>query len=268
MTASPRIRLTALLALLAVSSLALPARAQDAPPTADGPQPPPLSRECQTPGISIAGDVPLPHVTNAMRLRRSIRILAIGGSGKGGKSGADSAYQELIEGVLEKTIPGTDVQIIDRGVSGELARDAADRIKTEVALTKPDLVLWQLGTHDALMHVPVGEFKTTVRETLVWLKERDTDVVVVGLHYLRSLTKDPHYQAIRQSLTVIGDELKVLRIGRYEAMQVIDQARRSGTGPLPNEFTTTDAGYSCLAEYVVRAVTSQAFSRPVRLPRK
>jgi hypothetical protein len=137
-----------------------------------------------------------------------------------------------------------------------------------VALVKPDLVLWQLGTHDALMHVPVEDFRATVREALIWLKEHDTDVVVVGLHYLRNLVKDPHYQSIRSALSAIGDELKVLRIGRYEAMQVIDQARRSGKGPLPNEFTMTDAGYACLAEYVVRAVTSQAFSRPPRLQRK
>lgn len=268
MTALAHALRAACLALTSVLALTMASRAQDAPPSADGPQPPPLSRECQTPGINIAGDVPLPHVTNAMRLRQSIRILAIGGSSKGGKSAADSAYQELIEGVLEKTIPGTDVKIIDRGVSGELARDAAERIKTEVALTKPDLVLWQLGTHDALMHVPVEEFSVTVREALIWLRKQDTDVVIVGLHYLRNLVKDPHYQAIRKALTVVGDELKVMRIGRYEAMQVIDQARRSGKGPLPNEFTMTDAGYACLAEYIVRALTSQAFSRPPRLQRK
>lgn len=268
MTASARVRLAAWVVLASALGSMLPSRAQEGEPSPDGLQPPPLSRECQTPGVNISGEVALPHVTNAMRLRREIRILAIGGSSKGGKATTDSAYQELIEGVLEKTVPGLDVKIIDRGVSGELARDAAERIKTEVALVKPDLVLWQLGTHDALMHVPVEDFRATVREALIWLKEHDTDVVVVGLHYLRNLVKDPHYQSIRSALSAIGDELKVLRIGRYEAMQVIDQARRSGKGPLPNEFTMTDAGYACLAEYVVRAVTSQAFSRPPRLQRK
>jgi hypothetical protein len=52
-------------------------------------------------------------------------------------------------------------------------------------------------------------------------------------------------------------------------MQVIDQARRTGKDqPLPNEFTATEAGYACLAQYVVRALTSQAFPRPPRLQRK
>ena len=257
------IRLAGALLCAALSLVPSAATVAQREPAVEVPVPPALSRECQTPGVTISGEVPLHNVTNALRLRKSIRILAIGASSKGGKAGADNGYQGVIEEVLEKTIPGTDVQIIDRGVSGELARDASERIKNEVALTRPDLVLWQLGTHDALMHVRVDEFTATVRDTLEWLKAHDVDVVIVGLHYLRNLVRDGHYQAIRQALSAAADEFKVLRIGRYEAMQVIEQARQVGKGPSPNAFTLTEAGYACLSEYVVRAVTSRAFARPV-----
>ena len=236
---------------------------QTGQPAEEGsPAPPALSRECQTPGVRIAGDLPLPRVTQSLRLRKVIKIMAIGASSKGGKG--DAGYQAIIEAVLEKTIPGVDVKMIDRGVSGELARQAADRLRNEVALSQPDLVLWQLGTHDALMHVPVDDFKATVGATLDWLKLHDVDVVLVGLHYLRRLVPDQHYQEIRGALRSIAEEKKVLWIGRYEAMQVIEQARRTGSGPSPNAFTMTDSGYSCLSEYVVRALTSGAFARPPR----
>lgn len=241
------------------------AEPQTAQPAEDGtPAPPALSRECQTPGVRIAGDVPLPRVTQSLRLRKVIKIMAIGASSKGGKG--DAGYQAIIESVLEKTIPGVDVKMIDRGVSGELAKQAADRLRNEVALSQPDLVLWQLGTHDALMHVPVDDFKTTVGATLDWLKLHDVDVVLVGLHYLRRLVPDQHYQEIRGALRSIAEEKKVLWIGRYEAMQVIEQARRTGSGPSPNAFTMTDNGYTCLSEYVVRALTSGAFAPPPRAP--
>jgi acyl-CoA thioesterase-1 len=232
----------------------------------NAPAPPALSRECQTPGVRISGEIDLPRVTNALKQRRKIKILTIGASSKGGKAGNDSSYQAIIEALLEKTIPGVDVQMIDRGFSGELARDAAERIKTEVALVKPDLVLWQLGTHDALMHMPVDDFKATVSSALDWLRDHDVDVVMVGLHYLRHLVPDKHYQGIRVALRQIAEEKKVLWIGRYEAMQVIEQARRAGSGPSPNEFTLTDNGYACLSEYVVRALTTGAFARPLKQP--
>lgn len=241
-------------------------KAADEKAALPNPSPPDLSRECQTPGIRISGEVPLANVTTALRLRKIIKILTIGASSKGGKSTNDSGYQAIIEQVLEKTIPGVDVQMIDRGISGELARNAAERIKTEVALVKPDLVLWQLGTHDALMHVPVDEFTQSVSTALDWLRTHDVDVVMVGLHYLRRLVPDKHYQSIRMALRAIAEEKKVLWIGRYEAMQVIEQAKRTGIGPSPNEFTMTDTGYACLSEYVARALTSGAFARPVRPP--
>ena len=235
-------------------------RAQTDPAT---PTAPPLSTDCQTPGVTLSGDIPLPHVMQALKTRKIIKILTIGASGSGGREASDNSYTAIIEGILEKTIPGLDVQIVNKGISGELASDAAERLRTQVALVKPDLVLWQLGTHDALRQVPVEEFTTTVSETLSWLQRHNIDVVIVGLHYLRRLANDPHYQAIRAALTRIAEEQKVLRIGRYEAMQVIEQSRNTDGKTPPNEFSLTEAGYSCLAEYVVRAVTSGVFARNV-----
>jgi hypothetical protein len=54
-----------------------------------------------------------------------------------------------------------------------------------------------------------------------WLKEHNVDVILVGLHYMKSLVKDPHYQAMRASLQHIANAENVPRIGRYEAMEVI-----------------------------------------------
>ena len=61
----------------------------------------------------------------------------------------------LLERILEHTIKGLDVEIINRGFSGELAEAAGERLKIEVALNHPDIVLWQVGTNDAFAQVPV-----------------------------------------------------------------------------------------------------------------
>ena len=85
--------------------------------------------------------------------------------------------------MLEGALKGIDVVIINRGVSGELAADAALRMRNEVALDEPDLVLWQVGTNDALAYVPVDEFAATVKEQIDWLKAHKVDVVLVGLQF-------------------------------------------------------------------------------------
>ena len=225
------------------------------------------SKDCRTPGVKIVLERPLPHTLAALRDRKIIKILTIGASASPGSDPAGGGYQDIIEDVLERTISGLDVQIIDRGISGELARDAAERLKTEVALTEPDLVLWQVGTNDALSQIPVEEFQETVTEAIHWLRERNVDVVLVGLHYLRNMRSDPHYQAIRATLTRIIDSERVLRIGRYEAMEVIERIRQASSAGRASAFSLTEEGYSCMAEYVVRAITSAIFlKRPDRQP--
>jgi lysophospholipase L1-like esterase len=237
---------------------------QGQPPARGTESDPALSRECQTPGLTLSGTAALPNVTRALRERKVIRILTIGASSAGGRGAADNNYYGLIESILEKAVPGLDVKLIDRGVSGELAANAAERMKTEVALVNPDLVLWQVGTHDALMHVPVAEFRQTVADTLDWLKAHNVDAVVVGLHYLKRLATDRHYQAVRTALARVLEAKKVMRIGRYEAQRVIEQARQASHGLAVNEFAATEAGYACLSEYVVKALSSGIFARPQR----
>lgn len=222
-------------------------------------QPVPLSKECQTSAPTIAGTGPLPNTLKALKDRKVIKILTIGASSSAGSDLAAHGYQGIIEAMLEKVIPGVDVRIIDRGVSGELARDAAWRMQTEVALTQPDLVLWQVGTNDAMARIPVEEFAATLRDGIRWLKDHNIDVVLVGLHFVRRMRKDQHYQAIRSAISRITHEEKILRIGRYSAMETLEKVRR-GAVP-PNEFAETEAGYACIAEYVVRAITSGVFVR-------
>ena len=65
----------------------------------------------------------------------------------------------LLEQILERTINGLDVEIINRGFSGELAEAAGKRLEIEVALNHPDIVLWQVGTNDAFAQVPVESFQ-------------------------------------------------------------------------------------------------------------
>jgi hypothetical protein len=87
------------------------------------------------------------------------------------------------------------------------------------------------------------------------------------MHYVRNLRNDPHYQTIRAVLTQIAESEKLLRISRYEAMEVMEQMReRASQAPL-NAFALTEEDYSCVAEYVVRAITSAIFlKRPKAQP--
>ncbi len=239
------------------------APAAPAPPPAAAPAP--YSPECQGGSTEIVSATPLPNVATALQKRRTVRILAIGNSA-GRRHGG---YTKQIERMLKQVVKGADVVIINRGVSGELAEGAALRIKNEVALTSPDLVIWQVGTDDALAFVPLDEVRETVESTIRWLKEHNVDVVLAGLQYVDRVSQDDNYYRMREMLRDIAAKEQVMIIRRYEAMQFIAAAQQAGGGFGQDEFERTEAGYNCLAQYLASAITLGAFgkgmsARPLR----
>jgi acyl-CoA thioesterase I len=230
---------------------------QGGPPGQSGQQVPvPYSAECQAGSTSIVTESPLPHVAAALQKRKTVRILAIGASAGRGQGG----YTEQIERILKQAMKGIEVVVINRGVSGELAADAAERIKNEVALNELDLVIWQVGTNDALAFVPLEALADTVQSTIRWLKQHATDVVLAGLQFVKRVAQDEHYNKVRELLRDIAIKENVMIIRRYEATQFISANQQSG-GFAPDEFERTEAGYNCLAQYLASAITLGAFGK-------
>ena len=65
-------------------------------------------------------DMPLPNSALALK-RKKLKILAIGASSAVVLGGMRDGNPPLLEQLLERTIAGLDVEIVNRGVSGELA---------------------------------------------------------------------------------------------------------------------------------------------------
>lgn len=248
--------LAAVLALVA-----LPAMAEDAPP--------PLSPQCEAPTADIASPAPLPRLADRLEKGGALRILAIGSSSTWGV-GASSrrrTYPALLRGILEGALKGAKAEIINRGVSGEVAQTTAERLRTAVALDKPDVVLWQVGTNDALARVDPAEFEQTVRSTISWLKASDIDVVLVGLQYAPKFARDDGYFAIREALKRAAVAENVLYVRRYDAMQFIAKHQDNADLVSGDDLHLNDQGYECMAEHIARAVIANLFVRRRDVPK-
>jgi acyl-CoA thioesterase I len=227
--------------------------------------PAPFSQDCQVGEEQIVAQSPLPNVAAALQNRKQIRILAIGSSSSIGRSSRNGGHSEQIRNILQNAIKGLDVVMINRGVSGELSAQAASRIKDEVALHDPDLVLWQVGTNDALAYVPLDQLEATIVDTVHWLREHKVDVVLAGLQYVNPATQDDNYKAVRELLRKIAAKENVAIVRRYEAQRLLSQAEGSGGGLAPDEFQRNEAGYACLSQYMARAITLGIFGQTLRV---
>lgn len=213
------------------------------------------SNACRVKSPAFEGRAPLRIVRRALREKRPIRVLAVGSSSTVGVGATSpvASYPVVLENDLEGFLHGPNVEMMTRGISGEIAEDAAERLKLEVAETRPDLVVWQVGTNDAMARIEEEEFAALLRDTLGWLAENRIDVVLIDPQYVERLAKDEHYVAIVETIAKVAREKRVLLVRRFDAMA--DLARQSTNGHYlaADKFHLNDLGYRCMSEYAARA---------------
>ena len=231
---------------------AVPAAPEDSAPA--------LSPSCGVPMSKLAETAPLPHLAAALRDKRAIEILAIGSSSTYGvgASRLDHTYPFQLQEILEQTFKGHDIFISNSGMSGELAAATAERIKTEAMLNRPDLVLWQVGTNDALAGVPIGEFRTTLRDTIRWLKEHEIDTALIGLQYSPTLERNLQHRVIERVIRTVAAAENVPVVHRYDAMEFLTNSKLEDLLSA-DRLHQNDLGYRCMAEHVARVVVVSAF---------
>ncbi|WP_027172425.1 GDSL-type esterase/lipase family protein [Methylobacterium sp. 10] len=213
-----------------------------------------LSPECRVPGSKLYTLARLGAVKAALKEKRPVRVLAIGSSSAG--AGASATYPVKLETALERSLPNVDVEVESRGMQGEIASGAAERLRGMVAEVEPDLVVWQVGTHDALARVDLDAFASALDETVQWIKSHEIDVVLVNPVYTASLAQDEYYSSIVRKVQEVALREGVPLVQRYEAMRYLSGSSDKGEAHmLGRQFRLNDLGLRCMAEHVTRAIT-------------
>jgi lysophospholipase L1-like esterase len=221
--------------------------------------PPGLSPDCRS--KRIPGDAfrrPLRALSRAVRANREVKVLAIGSSSTAGvgASSPAAAYVARLETTLEGTLKGVGFQMFQRGQGGEEAQGAADRMKREVEQARPDLVVWQVGTNDAIRHVGLDRFKQCLKTTIAWLKEQRIDVVLVDPQYGDTLAKDGYYGLVVVAIAEVAHEARVLLVDRFEAMRELARQNGERFYLAADNLHLNDTGHRCTAEQLARSIVA------------
>ena len=211
-----------------------------------------------TAGIHPALHRHLLRLSQALQARHAAKVLVVGSSSTVGvgASSPSKTYVARLEPDLERAVTGADFEVVGRGVSGEVAQGAADRMRREVDEVKPDLVVWQVGTNDALSHVAIDRFRNCLKSTLAWLKERNIDVVLINPQYGQALVEDTYYEQVVNTIANIARESQVLLVDRYGAMRKLDFGNSRPIDLSSDNLHMNDEGYRRLAEQLTDTIVA------------
>jgi hypothetical protein len=196
------------------------AAAQDAPVPAVGSASPP--RELCATGKGLMPSSPsLAHTRAAWVKGSPLIIVAIGSGSTAGTSpgGEDTAYPHYLEEALQERFPDREVRIVNQGHAGEAAGAMMARFQSEVLPEKPNLVIWQTGTVDAVRSLNVDNFASTLNTGVATLINGGADVILVNPQYAARIELLINYDPYLSAFDVANNQTDATLFDRFRIMR-------------------------------------------------
>jgi lysophospholipase L1-like esterase len=168
------------------------------------------------------------------------------------------SYPSRLQADLAARLPaGETVTVINRGVGGDNIDDMARRVDRDVVALHPDLVIWQLGSNDALGRVPLDHFMAVARADLARIRAGGADVMLMEPQDCPVLQAVAGSSRYRDAVRELGADFAVPVINRYDMMA---GWLKAASVPLlaADGLHMSDAGYARLAEAVATEIMTDA----------
>jgi len=140
---------------------------------------------CEIPRSLLFGSNELKHVAEAVTRNHKLTIAVVGSGSSilGGPEGPASAYPARLEAALKQRLPGTEAKVVTLVRSRMSAEDMAHGMGKLLAEEKPDLVIWQTGTLDAIRRIDPDDFRAALEQGLETLQKGGADVILMNMQY-------------------------------------------------------------------------------------
>jgi hypothetical protein len=138
---------------------------------------------CDVPAYLLTTDSSLPKVAEAVRSGQPLNVLVVGSRSSTITASEASAYPIQLQAALKEKLPGVAVNLSIELEGGKTAEEVDAGLVKLMEAKRPNLVIWQTGTVDAMRSVDPDDFRSAVDGGVVALQNAGTDVVLMNLQY-------------------------------------------------------------------------------------
>ncbi len=223
---------------------------------------------CTVPDDLSIVNYPLDRVYARLKARETLKILIVGSTSSTGSPAWTSkglaavfrAYPRLLEGELIARVPGLRVSVVDKAAAGLTAPMVVAQLDGNLAQEKPDLVVWEAGTTDAVRRLDVNVFGEALTEGLRRVHDRATDVVLVDIQYSPQTESIYDFQPYLDYLWRVGEAEDANVLHRFDIMHFYtDDGRFDAAATSPAEqMKNANFAHACLARQLARMILTAA----------
>lgn len=227
-----------------------------------------VSAGCRVPEIFLTFDNDLGRTERLIDRSQPVSILFIGPLPD--RLALSDKKRSRLEVELSRRLPDIAFTIVDEGATQGLARDDFSRIRAAVERVSPDLIIWQVGTADALAATNPASFARTLERAADWLRGRSIDLVLIDPPFVPGVDHEHLYGRIVKQIDAVSDKGRVNVVQQYGATSYLQSATRAtaaggpagggaasggptGGGPVGGGAA---GGRGCMSELVAEAIVN------------
>jgi acyl-CoA thioesterase-1 len=191
--------------------------------------------QCAVPS-ELMTEVRLHRVHAAIAKRDPLVILALGGASTGGAAAGapEAAYPARLQALLRERFRGLSIEVVNASRPRETTRFMVERLQGLLIAHRPQLVIWETGTADAVRRVDPAEFENSLQAGVAFARGRSADVILMDFQYGRGPSALIDFQPYFERLYWTATIREVALFPRYEMMRhwsdsgLLDLAQRQG----------------------------------------
>ncbi len=218
----------------------------------------PVNETCPSGSSMVMRNAQLASFTQRLSERATLRVLAIGSSSTQGVGASTPAnnYPTRFEAGLSQHF-GTHVSVTNAGVGGETVETTIDRLEERIAAERFDLVVWQVGTNDAVRGADEERFLSLLNRGVAVVKAKQIDLVLLDQQFYPTIKDPVRYERYVRMIEKVGDETGAPVLSRYRLMKNWGERapQELPTMLAGDGFHMSDRGYICLARAMVSAMS-------------
>jgi acyl-CoA thioesterase-1 len=193
----------------------------------------------------------LSQLAAAVQAGRPVTILAIGSSSTEGVGASASArsYPAQLEQILQKRWPRAHVTVVNAGVGGETAPRTVERLAERLAVERFDLVIWQVGTNDAIRGDGETAFRDLIDRGIQLARQAGSDIVIVDPQFFPTIRDREIYERFVRAIWETAEAGGVPVFSRYRLMKAWSARGEDAllSTLAGDRFHMNDRGYACIA---------------------
>lgn len=214
---------------------------------------------CFVAGNLVQADFALRHAAAAIAAKHlNVAVLGSASSSLPGTGGAANAYPARLEAALTRRLPGVAVKVVPHTKARETAADMVKALRQVLKDEKPDVVVWQTGTVDAMLGVDPDQFQSALADGLDALRDNKSDAIFMNMQYSPRTDSMIALGAYVEAMRFIALQREILLFDRLAVMNDWNEMGVFDLSAATKKIDIAERVHDCIGRLLSRLIVDGA----------